>query len=352
MSDFLFPWHWFLKDFSVIRNEIYIQTFVFFVEFEIGWSWALAIFCVVWAVHGIIPVMFSQLSDKDVDGDPVWFYPPSFIAETRKRNVFYRCCATLCLGMPFSKAYSELLDQESGHRVSVPVLASSSPSSVDDDDDLEKPQSNPEANDENFENNEMRYDVDERDSVKNFEEEKLAQKSSTDQNGKAQSKDNPLEQGHGDGKVTKDKDEGKAESKTETVAIKETPKTDEASTKEEPEASVPVPTKTSSITESTPTRPPAVPQQTQDPVPTDSPDNPEPKPKLLPTIVHDSKNTQSNVQKVETKPAPPVTKDDYKSKQGKGESANSKLKKIKKKRQEAKKDEKSQAQNNITDVDI
>ena len=179
--------------------------------------------------------------------------------------------------MPFSKAYSELLDQESGHRVSVPVLASSSPSSVDDDDDLKKPQSNPEANDENFENNEMRCDIDERDSVKNFEEEKLAQKSSTDQNGKAQSKDNPLEQGHGDGKVTKDKDEGKTGSKTETVAIKETPKTDEASTKEEPQASVPVPTKTSSITESTPTRPPAVPQQTQDPVPTDSPDNPEPK---------------------------------------------------------------------------
>ena len=326
-----------------------------FVEFEIGWSWALAIFCVVWAVHGIIPVMFSQLSDKDVDGDPVWFYPPSFIAQTRKRNVFYRCCATLCHGMPFSKAYSELLDQESGHRVSVPVLASSSrPSSVDDDDDLKKPQSNPHDNDEKVDNNEMSCDIDERDSVKNVEGEKLVQKSSTDQNGKAQSNDNPLKQGHDNGKITKDKDEGEAKIETEPVTFKETPKTDEASKTEEPKASVPVPTKTktSSVTESTPTHPPVLPQQTQDPVPTDSPDIPEPKPKLLPAVVHDSKNTQSNVQKVEAKPAQPVTKDDYKSKQGKGESANSKLKKIKKKRQEAKKDEKSQVKNNITDVDI
>ena len=326
--------------------------FVFLVEFEIGWSWALAIFCVVWAVHGIIPVMFSQLSDKDVDGDPIWFYPPSFIAETRKRNVFYRCCATLCLGMPFSKAYSELFDQESGHPVSVPVLPSSSrSSSVDDDDDLKKPQSNPDDIGEIVVNNKMRCDIDERNSVKNVEEEKLAQKSSTDQNDKGQINDNPLKQGHDNGKVTKDKDKGEAKIKTEPVATKETKKADEASVTKEPQAPVPVPTNTSA-TEPTPTHPPAVPQQTQDTAPTDSPDIPEPKPKLLPPIVHDSKNTQSNVQKVEVKPAQPVTKDDYKSKQGKGESANSKLNKIKKKRQEAKKDEKSQVKNNITDVDI
>ena len=267
------------------------------VEFEIGWSWALAIFCVVWAAHGIFPVMFSQLSDKDVDGDPVWFYPPSFIAETRKRNVFYRSCATLCLGMPFSKDYSELFDQESGHRVAV-MASSSRSSSVDED--LKKPHVTPEDNDEKGDLNKMRCDA-------NDDE-------------KAPRNDVPPKHGHNDEKLSKD--EGNDKIQFEPVAIEEAPKSDEASTSQEPQ-----------VTESTPTHPPSLPQQSQDPAPTVTP-------------------VPINAKKVESKAAPPVTKDDYKSKQIKGEKANSKLKTIKKKRQEAKKDEKSQGENSITDVDI
>ena len=138
----------------------------------------------------------------------------------------------------------------------------------------------------------MKSDIDEKDSVKNVEEEKFAQNSSTDQNDKTQSNDNPLKQGQDDGKVTKDKDEGETEIKTDSPVILES------------------------------------------------------------KAKNDSKNTQSNVQKVEANPAAPVTKDDYKSKHGKSEPANSKLKKNKKKQQEAKKEEKSQEPNNITDVDI
>ena len=299
--------------------------FDIFVEFEIGWSWALAIFCVVWAVHGIIPVMLSQLSDKDVDGDPVWFYPPSFIAQTRKRNVFYRCCATLCLGMPFSKDYSELFDQESGHRVTV-MASSSRSSSVDED--LKKPHIIPENNDEKGGMNKMRCDTDDDEDnlSKGVEEARFTQKSSADQNVKVPSNDTPLNQGDDDEKLTKDKGKARDEMQVEPVPIDATPKTDEASIKQEPQASTPVPTKKSSITESTPTHPA---QQSQDPTPRVSP-----------------------AKKVESKAAPSATKDEYKAKQVKGETANSKLKKIKTKRQEAKKDEKSQGQDSITDVDI
>ena len=328
----------------MIVTKVYLTfnslLFNIVVEFEIGWSWALAIFCVVWAVHGVFPVMLSPLSDKDVDGDPVWFYPPSFIAETRKRNVLYRCCATLCLGMPFSKDYSELFDQESGHPVTV-MASSSRSSSVDED--LKKPHVIPEDNDEKDGMNKMRCDTndDEKDASKCVEEEKFAQKSSVDQNVKAPSNDAPLKQGYNDEKLTKD--EGKSKVQFEPVAVEETPKTDEASARHEPQASSPEPTKKSSIAESTPTHPPTLPQQSQNPAPTVT--------SVIPEQT-DSKNIPSNTKKVESKAAPSVTKDDYKSKQVKGEKANSKLKTIKKKRQEAKKDEKSQGQSNITDVDI
>ena len=119
------------------------NTSLAFSEFKTGWSWALVIFCLILELLAIIPVALAQLSDKTIYDDTLWLYPPEFIAETKRRNCFYRCFASLCLGLPCATSSYTLPEYPRRRRaVSMPELLmlpnNHSLSNIDDFDKTEE----------------------------------------------------------------------------------------------------------------------------------------------------------------------------------------------------------------------
>ena len=71
-------------------------------EFETGWSWSIAVVCLIWELLAVIPVVFSRLSDEYGYDDMFWVYPPDFVLRAEKKNIFYKFCASFCLRLRFN----------------------------------------------------------------------------------------------------------------------------------------------------------------------------------------------------------------------------------------------------------
>ena len=84
---------------QLFKHCLYKKTI--FSEFQTGWSWAVAVYCLIWELLAVIPVVFSRMSDKYGYDDLFWVYPPDFVLKAEKKNYFYKFCASFCLRLRF-----------------------------------------------------------------------------------------------------------------------------------------------------------------------------------------------------------------------------------------------------------